>query len=542
MSNKRKLTEDQLREIANYDEAEWAGFISQDGGSGEESDNSSNSEVSDEIVDDENNPNQLLEDDEWTDIAEDPPTFPFSEQVGLKIDFTDCNIQILVDLFFSDEFLKLLVEQTNIYARQEIGKTRTRKSSRMLSWKDTDIIEMKNFLGLLLHMGPCSLPQISSYWSTSVFYNIPFWRQVMSRNRFQALLRFLHCSDNSIPSDDRLYKVRPILTHFNKVMRNNYTPGKNICIDESMMLWRGRLFFRQYIKNKKHKYGVKLYKLCESNGLVQKIKIYCGKSDIQDKNVGHSTGVVLHLMKDYLNKGHVLHMDNFYNSVRLTTLLSEMKTYLCGTLRSNRKGNPKVVIAEKLKRGELTWKRKGTVVVCKWKDKRDVLVISNKHKVDMELVRNRNGKTSLKPNIVSDYNNGMSGVDRSDQMLSYYSALRKTIRWHKKVALHIFEIYIHNAYIIYRNATSSKITSLQFREKVVESLLGENMPKPNKKPNPGSFHYLESLPPTEKKNRPSKPCRVCTANKKRRETRYFCPVCEEKPALCVENCFKAYHT
>lgn len=161
------------------------------------------------------------------------------------------------------------------------------------------------------------------------------------------------------------------------------------------MLWRGRLFFRQYIKNKKHKYGVKFYKLCESNGLVQKIKIYCGKAEIPDKNTGHATQVV-HLMEDYLNKGYILHMDNFYNSVSLTNTLTSKKTYICGTLRNNRKGNPKAVTEQKLKNGELTWKRRQSVVVCKWKDKRDLLVISNMHKVDMVEIRHRNGKMSLK--------------------------------------------------------------------------------------------------------------------------------------------------
>ena len=52
-------------------------------------------------------------------------------------------------------------------------------------------------------------------------------------------------------------------------------------------------------------------------------------------------------------------------------------------------------------------------------------------------VRNRKGKVMIKPNIVRDYNAGMSGVDRSDQMLSYYSALRKTIRCPKNL-LYIF--------------------------------------------------------------------------------------------------------
>ena len=61
-------------------------------------------------------------------------------------------------------------------------------------------------------------------------------------------------------------------------MANIYTPDRNISIDESMMLWRGGLIFRQYIKNKKHKYGVKLDELCEFNQfIVINVKIYFGE-------------------------------------------------------------------------------------------------------------------------------------------------------------------------------------------------------------------------------------------------------------------------
>lgn len=158
-------------------------------------------------------------------------------------------------------------------------------------------------------MGPCSFPSIEHYWSTSKLYNVMFWRSNMSRNRFQLLLRYFHLVDNTIPSADRLYKVRPI-------------PDKNICINESMMLWRGRLHF-----HKKHKCGVKLYELCESDGLVMKIKIYSGKSEETDHNLGHTTGGCVTFTRGlYLDKRYTLYMDNFYNSGTLTKLLNTRKT------------------------------------------------------------------------------------------------------------------------------------------------------------------------------------------------------------------------
>jgi len=75
--------------------------------------------------------------------------------------------------------------------------------------------------------------------------------------------------------------------------------------------------------------------------------------------------IVFQLMKPYLNKGHSLYMDNFYDSVTLSNLLLEKKTHSTGTLISNRKGNPKEVTAKKLKRGEYVWRRNKNVYVSK---------------------------------------------------------------------------------------------------------------------------------------------------------------------------------
>ena len=49
--------------------------------------------------------------------------------------------------------------------------------------------------------------------------------------------------------NDQLIKIRMIIEHFNKTKLELITPEKNLSIDESMMLWYGRLIFQQYIKN-----------------------------------------------------------------------------------------------------------------------------------------------------------------------------------------------------------------------------------------------------------------------------------------------------
>ena len=105
-------------------------------------------------------------------------------------------------------------------------------------------------------------------------------------------------------------------------MLQMYYPGQELSLDEAMVLWRGCLIFRQYIKGKKHKYGIKIFTLCEPNGLVLKIVVNAGKPD-KLAGKSHSTNVVFHLMREGLNVSHSLYMDEFYNLYELSKKLLE---------------------------------------------------------------------------------------------------------------------------------------------------------------------------------------------------------------------------
>lgn len=150
-------------------------------------------------------------------------------------------------------------------------------------------------------MGLVKMPSISHYWKTSLLYKseIPFY---MSRNRFELILSGMHVSDNNNgPGQNRLYKIQPLVyilvDKFNTVL----IPEKNVCIDESMVPFRGRLIFRQYIANKRHRYGVKIFKLCCHDFYTLPYKIYAGKEADIGQSV--STKVVMQLMEPYLDEG-----------------------------------------------------------------------------------------------------------------------------------------------------------------------------------------------------------------------------------------------
>ena len=56
-----------------------------------------------------------------------------------------------------------------------------------------------------------------------------------------------------------------------------YTPDKHIAIDEELLLWKERLGFKQYIPNKRARFGIKMFSVCEVSGYLWNSFVYVGK-------------------------------------------------------------------------------------------------------------------------------------------------------------------------------------------------------------------------------------------------------------------------
>lgn len=70
----------------------------------------------------------------------------------------------------------------------------------------------------------------------------------MARDRFLNILMTLHFSDNDQqPKGDRLFKIRKLHDYLRDKFKQLYVPNQNVSIDESLLLFEGRLSFKQYI-------------------------------------------------------------------------------------------------------------------------------------------------------------------------------------------------------------------------------------------------------------------------------------------------------
>ena len=107
-----------------------------------------------------------------------------------------------------------------------------------------------------------------------------------------------------------------------------------------------------------------------------------------------------------------------------------------------------------LKRGGTTFRRKGEILQS-WRDTRVVNMISTIHDSTMVDVPHRN-EVKKPPICILQYM-FIKGVDRADQYLSYYSLLRKTVKWPKKVAFWLINCALFNSFRIYQklNPTSN---------------------------------------------------------------------------------------
>ncbi|KAG8229543.1 hypothetical protein J437_LFUL009017 [Ladona fulva] len=149
--------------------------------------------------------------------------------------------------------------------------------------------------------------------------------------------RKISSQDNNAPSEgDRLHKIRPVIDPLRTAFKNTLVPFQNLRIDESLLLFKGPLFFKQYNSSERNKFGIKIYVICDcETGYILDFIVYTGSnSDILDQNYafGKSGDIVSTLINPYLENGHNLYVDNWYSAPALFCWLHDRATNACGTV------------------------------------------------------------------------------------------------------------------------------------------------------------------------------------------------------------------
>ncbi|CAG5043375.1 unnamed protein product [Parnassius apollo] len=228
--------EEETENTEEEDEEQESGDTGDD-----ESDEYSASEVVSDIDNDVSEEEEDAQDNsvnEWdavTDLTPELDACTLNEST-FNIPIEDISPAGIFSLFVTDEIIDKMVTETNKYALKHIAEKQNnneiKTKSRLLSWKATNNIEMRKFLGVLLAMGLNKVSHINDYWSKKSIYRNEYIVSVMTRDRFLLLLKFWHfCDDSSaIHNTNKLKKIHDLANMLNSRFQEVLTPGlENKC-------------------------------------------------------------------------------------------------------------------------------------------------------------------------------------------------------------------------------------------------------------------------------------------------------------------------
>ena len=415
---------------------------------------------------------------EWTDEFSVRCRLPFSEKPGpVRVLDSSASVLNYFQIFYTDEIFNHVVECTN----RNANKKRTEDANNNKGvWQDVTLEEIKLYYGVLIMIDIIKLDRDDHSWKEDERYFMLGTKisDIISRDRFMQIKRYLNFTEEGFPEqcNDKLFKVRYMLDKIRNAFKSEYIPHEEISVDESMVPFKGRLSFKQYMKDKPCKFGIKFWMLADAtSAYCWNFDVYVGKYGTEiDRTFGLSGRVVIDLLHGLENKGYCVFTDNFYTSPTLAHYLTTIGTCLCGTIRPNRRGFPQDLIksiaeARKLPRGYHDWRQCDGMIATCWKDKKMVYFLSTCHVPEKENLtakrHNKDGTIVEFPDVPSGaaYSKYMGAVDRNDQVTKLNKS-KKAMRWYRKIERKLLELSIYNAYVLEGSVIKHKQPGKRKRE------------------------------------------------------------------------------
>ncbi|PSN48689.1 PiggyBac transposable element-derived protein 3 [Blattella germanica] len=347
-----------------------------------------------------------------------------------------------------------------------------------------------------------------------------------------------------------------------------------LSVDEIIIPFKGRSSLKQYNQNKPHKWGIKVFAITSSSGILHDFEIYVGKGTVSDTNMGISDDIVVRLAEIVPeNKNYKLAFDNWSASHQLLLALKEKRIWTCCTVRSNRMAGCVMASDESLKKvgrgtSDVKVDETNNIVCVKWFDNKSVHLMSSYAGVEpADTVRRWSVKDKqyinvTRPVIVREYNQFMGGVDLLDMLVTLYRINLRVKRYYLRIIYHLTDICVVNAWLLYKRhcqqMKEKPMPLVHFRLEIANALLqsGKVVKRKRGRPTNEADDFVQ--PPRKRAVHPApvrnvrfdqighwsehisnkQRCKLCVEAK----SRIKCSKCDV--ALCLhgkKNCFVQYH-
>ena len=128
--------------------------------------------------------------------------------------------------------MQAFVDETNAFA----------SDMKVRYWRELTVAEFKTFLAIILYLGIVKYPSRGLAWSLFRFYGSNFVKSMISKFRFETVLRCWHFMNTAKMTEverkaakkkDAFYSVTPFLELLSKNFNKYYQAGQGLDIDES---------------------------------------------------------------------------------------------------------------------------------------------------------------------------------------------------------------------------------------------------------------------------------------------------------------------
>lgn len=447
------------------------------------------------------------------------------------------------ELFFNHDVIMHIVKQSVIYAAQQ--------GNMSFTLSDSDIY---CFLGILILSGYSPVPRRRMYWENNEDTRNILVTKCMSRNRFEEILRYFHVADNTnLAPNDKMAKVRPLFDMLNKTFIQFAPIEKEISIDESMIPYYGRHGCKQHIRGKPIRFGFKTWIAALRLGYCLYADPYQGRSERIETGLGQYVvnKLVTVIQTEFPGTEFSIYCDNFFTGLPLITEMKEKGILLTGTVRNNRiekcpLKDPKLCKKEERGYFDSRLDSKNGICAVRWHDNNIVTLLSSEYGVHPIQTANRYSVTQKQrvgiqqPNVVSQYNRFMGGVDRLDANISTYRIAIRGKKWYIPIIFYLIDVAVNNATLLAR-FYSKDTDTLEFRRSIARSLMLKYADK-KKRPGP-SRRILSEVPPSVRRHNSDH--MICKA-----PSRLRCALCKNKTVTACQKCgvnihskcFQEFHT
>ena len=234
-----------------------------------------------------------------------------------------------------------------------------------------------------------------------------------------------------------------------------------VCVDKQIIPFKDSSSLKQYMPNKPHKYGYKVFVLCNSKDIIHNFELYTGKIS-PSKNCAHleaSSNIVVKLAEAILSdKNFLMYYDYWFMSLILLCHLAKHSIICVGTIRANQLPGCNLLPDKDLKKiGHGAYNKKAyvsdntTVRTIKWLDSKSVTLLTTfDSATPVTTIKRFDQKFKKKidvacPRAIDTYNKFMGRVDWLNSLTSLYRCKLKSKKYNHKIFYHFLDMNIFNS-------------------------------------------------------------------------------------------------